>query len=80
MAHCNGGPATDQFDALGALVDWVEKGQAPTALVATTSASNKEVPTDWARDRSRLLCPHPQVARFAGGPTESTSSFRCVAP
>ncbi len=80
MAHCQGGPATDQFDALGALVNWVEKGQAPQALVATTSATNKEIPTDWAKDRSRLLCPHPQVARYTGGPTESASSFRCVAP
>ena len=80
MAHCQGGPATDQFDALGALVNWVEKGQAPQALVATTSATNKEIPADWAQDRSRLLCPHPQVARYTGGPTESASSFRCVAP
>ena len=26
MQHCAGGPATDQFDAFGALVNWVEKG------------------------------------------------------
>ena len=31
MNHCNGGPATDQFDALGALVNWAEKGVAPVA-------------------------------------------------
>ena len=80
MAHCQGGPATDQFDALGALVQWVEQGQAPAALVATASATNKDVPADWAKDRSRLLCPHPQVARYVGGPTESSTSFRCVAP
>src|SRR5690606_1674920 len=24
MGHCQGGPATDRFDAFGALVDWVE--------------------------------------------------------
>jgi feruloyl esterase len=80
MAHCSGGPATDQFDALGALVDWVEKGQAPAALVATVNPTNKEVPADWSAGRSRLLCPYPQVARYQGGPTESASSFRCLAP
>ena len=26
MAHCAGGPSTDQFDMLTALVDWVENG------------------------------------------------------
>ena len=26
MAHCSGGPATDQFDALAPLVRWVENG------------------------------------------------------
>lgn len=29
MNHCGNGPATDQFDALTAVVDWVEKGIAP---------------------------------------------------
>ena len=31
MTHCAGGPATDQFDTLAAIVEWVEKGQAPGA-------------------------------------------------
>jgi feruloyl esterase len=35
MNHTTGGPATDQFDAFGALVDWVEKGVAPERIVAT---------------------------------------------
>ncbi|MBQ0929807.1 tannase/feruloyl esterase family alpha/beta hydrolase [Ideonella alba] len=80
MAHCSGGPATDQFDALGALVDWVEQGRAPQALLARVNPANKELPADWSKDRSRLLCPHPQVARYSGGPAESASSFRCEAP
>lgn len=29
MGHCLSGPATDQFDAFTALVDWVEKSAAP---------------------------------------------------
>lgn len=80
MAHCSGGPATDQFDALGALVDWVEKGQAPQALTASLNPANKEVPANWSAARTRPLCAWPQVARYQGGDLESASSFRCVAP
>jgi feruloyl esterase len=80
MAHCSGGPATDQFDALGALVDWVEKGQAPQALIATVNPASKDLPADWSKQRSRPLCPHPQVARHVGGSAESAASFRCTAP
>ena len=31
MAHCQGGAATDSWDGLGALVDWVKKGPAAAA-------------------------------------------------
>src|ERR1700761_7531261 len=30
MNHCGGGPATDQFDAFAALVNWTEKSSATT--------------------------------------------------
>ncbi len=80
MGHCHGGPATDQVDALGALVDWVEKGQAPERLVAKVNPANRELPASWSPQRSRPLCPHPQVLRYAGGDVETASSFRCAAP
>ncbi|HOB95774.1 MAG TPA: tannase/feruloyl esterase family alpha/beta hydrolase [Aquabacterium sp.] len=80
MGHCQGGPATDQVDALGALVDWVEKGQAPDKLIAKVNPANKEVPANWSPQRSRPLCPHPQVMRYAGGDVESAASFRCANP
>ena len=38
MAHCGGGPSLDQFDLLGAMVNWVEKGTAPTLVIATGKA------------------------------------------
>mgnify|MGYP003693787295 CR=1 FL=1 len=38
MGHCQGGAATDSWDGLGALMDWVEKGQAPQRIVATGTA------------------------------------------
>ena len=34
MSHSRGGPATDQFDLVDALVNWVEKGIAPNAIIA----------------------------------------------
>jgi len=83
MGHSRGGPATDQFDALTALVNWVEKGQAPDRIIATARGAgnaggvNAEVPADWAPNRTRPLCPHPLVARYKGGDKEQASSFAC---
>ncbi|MDB5892727.1 MAG: Feruloyl esterase, partial [Rhodoferax sp.] len=34
MNHCNGGPATDTFDSVQTMVDWVEKGIAPDSIAA----------------------------------------------
>ena len=78
MGHCQGGPATDQFDALGALVAWVEEGKAPDRIEARVNPANQELPTRWTAQRSRPLCPWPQVARYAGGPVEAAASFRCA--
>jgi hypothetical protein len=84
MGHCSGGPATDQFDALTAMVNWVERGQAPGALIASARGAgnaggvNPDVPADWAANRTRPLCPYPQVARYNGsGSLESAASFSC---
>ena len=38
MRHCGGGPALDQFDMLGAVVNWTEKGIAPDSVIATGNA------------------------------------------
>lgn len=82
MNHSRGGPATDQMDMVDALVAWVERGQAPDAVVARargagSAVPNPEVPPSWSPTRSRLLCPHPQVPRYQGGDTETAASFRC---
>ncbi|VWX57384.1 Tannase/feruloyl esterase family alpha/beta hydrolase [Burkholderiales bacterium 8X] len=82
MNHCSGGPATDQFDMLDALVRWVELGQAPAAVVASArgpgaNVVNPEVPTAWSARRTRPLCPFPQVARYQGGDPEIAASFAC---
>jgi hypothetical protein len=84
MGHCSGGPATDQFDPLSALVQWVEQGQAPDQITARARGAgnaggvNTDLPTTWAADRSRPLCPWPKVARYRGtGSLESAESFSC---
>jgi feruloyl esterase len=78
MNHCSGGPATDQFEMLGALVDWVEKGVAPEAIRATAlpAAANPGVGTIPA-GRTRPLCSWPKVATYAGGNVEDAGSFVC---
>lgn len=81
MGHCGTGPATDQFDMLTAMVDWVENGQAPDAVKASVSPANPALPAGWSRQRTRLLCPWPLQARYQGdGDTESAASQRCVMP
>ncbi len=84
MAHCLGGPSTDQFDALGPLVRWVEQGEAPAGITARARGAgnaggvNNEVPAAWAATRSRTLCAWPKVARYNGsGSLDDASSFTC---
>ena len=72
MAHCGGGPATDQFDALGAVVQWVEKGSAPSELLAKGS------PRSGFPGRTRPLCAYPKQATYNGsGSIEDAASFSC---
>jgi len=84
MGHCSGGPATDQADFITPLVDWVERGREPEAIVAGARGAgnaggvNPEVPADWAPDRTRPLCPYPLVARYDGhGSVERASNWAC---
>lgn len=79
MAHCGGGSlTTDSFDLLTALVDWVEKGTAPDAVVASRSGE----PLRSGEPRlSRPLCAYPRYAHYSGkGDQSSASSFECRAP
>jgi Tannase and feruloyl esterase len=84
MGHCSGGPATDQFDMLTPLVNWVEKGQVPAEITASARGAgnaggvNADLPSTWAADRTRPLCAYPKVARYNGsGSLELASSFSC---
>ena len=83
MNHCSGGPATDQFDMLTNLVNWVEKAQAPDQVVAKVRGTganvvNTELPSSWSATRSRPLCAYPTVARYKGsGDLENAANFSC---
>jgi tannase/feruloyl esterase len=70
MAHCSGGPATDQFDLLTPLVNWVENGTPPGTIPATgvnfTPATYQVSFVQGPATRTRPLCPYPQQARFTG--------------
>ena len=66
MTHCSDGLALDKFDALTALVDWVEKGKAPDRIIATADPANKEIPASWSPNRARPLCPWPKYAQIRG--------------
>ncbi|HJZ70288.1 MAG TPA: tannase/feruloyl esterase family alpha/beta hydrolase [Vicinamibacterales bacterium] len=71
MAHCGGGDGPNTFDMLAALEQWVERGQAPDRILASHA-------TDGRIDRSRPLCPYPQVAAYSGrGSTDAAESFVC---
>ncbi|MGH8258128.1 MAG: tannase/feruloyl esterase family alpha/beta hydrolase [Steroidobacteraceae bacterium] len=74
MGHCGGGIGTDRFDAMTALIDWVEKGRAPAVIRASRVIGNRVV-------RSRPLCPYPQVARYSGkGSIDDAANFSCASP
>jgi feruloyl esterase len=70
MGHCGGGPETlDSFDALSAIVNWVEQGTAPASLTATGRAFP---------GRSRPLCAYPFHAHYKGqGDPEDAANFEC---
>ena len=72
MAHCGGGIGPDRYDAMIAMINWVEKGQAPNTMLASRVVNNQVV-------RTRPLCPYPLVARYSGqGSIDDAANFRCV--
>lgn len=74
MTHCSGGAGPDRHDPVTAIVNWVEKGTAPSSILASRVVNGQVV-------RTRPLCPYPQVARYSGqGSIDDAANFRCTAP
>ena len=71
--HCSGGEGTFAIDTLGVIDTWVESGTPPERIVASR-------PLKGSAERTRPLCPYPQVARYRGqGSTDDASNFVCAA-
>ena len=64
MFHCAGGVGTGTFDAVTPLIQWVEKGVAPSTIPAARVVDGKPVVT-------RPLCPYPEVARYRARATST---------
>jgi feruloyl esterase len=74
MNHCQGGAGTDVFDKMGAIEQWVATGKAPTEIIASHR-------TEGQVDKTRPLCPFPQVAKYKGtGDTNDAANFSCAQP
>jgi Tannase and feruloyl esterase len=70
--HCWGGDGADIFDPIGAVDEWMRSGRAP-ARIRAMHASDSGV------DRTRPLCPYPQVAQYTGkGSLDQAENFRCT--
>jgi feruloyl esterase len=75
MNHCGGGAATDTYDVLPVLMQWVEQGKAPESIIAHANPASP-----WPK-RTRPLCAYPAIARYKGsGDIETATSFSCESP
>jgi feruloyl esterase len=76
MDHCYGGDGPFDFNAVAALEQWVEKGKAPDRIIAAHFPENA---SPGKPDRTRPLCPYPQVAKYKGsGSTDDAANFVCA--
>jgi len=72
MDHCGFGEGPTTLDAIGAIEQWVEEGKAPERVIASRLTGGKV-------DRTRPLCPYPQVAKYKGtGSTDDAAKFDCA--
>jgi feruloyl esterase len=82
--HCSmTGVGPNNFDALGAIEDWVEKGKAPDALLATVSYQRQPFgpaagDTATKTPRTMPLCKFPEMARYSGrGDVNDATNWSC---
>ena len=74
MTHCGTREGTSTFDRLAPLEQWVEQQRPPDRIVGAHA-------TAGTVDRTRPLCPYPQVARYNGtGSTDDAANFSCRIP
>jgi feruloyl esterase len=79
-SHCSmGQEGPGNFDALGAIENWVEKRKGPDALLAgLTSKTSPMVDMTKAPLRTMPLCKFPEMARYDGkGDVNAAASWSC---
>ena len=73
MGHGSGGEGPDTFDKITLIERWVEQDKAPVSIIASHH-------TGGHVDRTRPLCPYPQIAHYSGnGRIDVASNFKCGA-
>jgi feruloyl esterase len=78
MGHCGGGEGPNSFDTFVPLVNWVERGKAPSEIVATKFVNNQ---SSQGVERTRPLCAYPASAIWdRKGDPAVAESYRCVMP
>lgn len=93
IQHCGDGPGPEPFSPFTpptvqsndarhnfflAVEDWVEKGQAPSQIIATKFTSDDQTK---GVQMTRPLCPYPAAAQYKGqGDTNDAANFFCAAP
>jgi feruloyl esterase len=74
MFHCDGGVGADDADFMTPIIEWVENGKAPHAVLGRHTEGGKV-------KFSRPQCPYPQVARYRGaGSPDVAENFECALP
>ena len=74
MRHCGLDENATRFDALAAVEKWVEQRTVPDQMIASNVVNG-------VVQRTRPLCPFPQVAKYSGtGSTDDFKNFVCAAP
>jgi feruloyl esterase len=75
MSHCAGGQGPNSFDALTAVIDWVEQGTAPQSLLTA------QTPTAANPVQSLPAYPYPLMATYNGtGSVDVASSYHAAPP
>jgi feruloyl esterase len=71
LGHCRLGDGVNSFDSISILEQWVENKKVPDRIPGSRIVDGKV-------ERTRALCPYPQVARYTGtGSTDDAASFVC---
>ena len=74
MFHCQGGPGCGDVNWLAAVVNWVEKGVAPSMVVGAHVEKGEA-------KRTRPICAYPNTAHYKGsGSIDTADNFTCAAP